>query len=293
MPVRMTAGLIDRTVLVTQDGSSLELHGASRRYTLTEENYGFPPVEYVTQRGPFQHGESVMDYFLRPRPVQLVVRWSACSRKEYWDNRSTLLDYVRPRVAQGLDPKLYLRKYLANGAVRQLDVVPDGAPAFGPRDLDKWDEFAFSEALRFMAYNPVWYDPTQKSASGVLSLYTVLVACAYAGTWPDYPTIRITGPVTAPIVTNLDTGEELSFPSLTIAAGDYVEIVLAYGKKTALTNAGANVLGYLSAASDLGNFHLAPAPEAASGTNDLELSGSGTTGATTLLVTWYNRFIGI
>lgn len=281
----------ERTLLIGPDGRQLELHRASGRYILTEENYGFPPIDYVTQRGVFQHGETVHGFSLRPRPVQLVVRWSACSRKEYWANRQTLIDFVRPnRLAtlNGLVQQAKIRKYLSGGAVRELSVVPDATPAFGPRDLDKWDEWAFTEALKFIAYDPLWRDPTLLTASHASD-----ALCTAAGSWPALPIIRIDGPITDPIITNVQTGEVIKLTGLALTAGQYATIDLTYGLKTVKRDDASNLIQYLTADSDFGTFHLGTTPEVTAGENHITLAGSGTSGATLVTVTWHNTYVAI
>lgn len=285
--LRNRAKLIDRTILIAANGDELEIHGVSRRYTLTEENYGAPPIEYIADRGVFQHGEMLQSVWLRPRPVQLVVRWSACSRSEYWSNRSDLLDIVRPNRGGSVAP-MHIRKYLANGAVRQLDVVADSTPVFGPRDLNQWDEFAFTEALKFIAHDPTWYDPTLVEVSHATS-----ALCTTFGSWPTFPVIRVTGPIANPVIANTETGESLTFTGLTLTGAQYMDIDLAYGHKTAVRDNGTNLLGYLTATSDLGTFHLAPDPESSGGDNHITLSGSGAYLTTGIRVRWYDRFFGI
>ncbi|MCI0551432.1 MAG: exo-alpha-sialidase, partial [Anaerolineae bacterium] len=39
------------------------------RFVMNFSGFGMPPFDYVTQRGPFQHGETVRDFFARPRIV--------------------------------------------------------------------------------------------------------------------------------------------------------------------------------------------------------------------------------
>lgn len=114
----------------------------------------------------------------------------------------------------------------------------------------------------------------------------------YAGDWPDFPVIRIDGPISDPIVTNTATGETLAFTGYAIGSGDYYTIDTRYGYKTILNSGGDNKIGELTSDSDLETFHLAPAPQAAGGLNILTLAGTATGAPTSMVITYYNRYTG-
>ena len=61
---------------IAPDGAEYEFHVPSfvGRWVINQSGWGTPPIEHVTERGPFQHGETVKDYFLRPRTIQLLIR---------------------------------------------------------------------------------------------------------------------------------------------------------------------------------------------------------------------------
>jgi hypothetical protein len=115
---------------------------------------------------------------------------------------------------------------------------------------------------------------------------------SYAGTWPAYPQIVIHGPITNPVLTNVSTGKVLAFTA-TIADGTFYSIDTRYGYKTVVDSAGVNRLGNLSAASDLAEFALLPAPDVAAGANAFTLSGTSTGANTKVVVRYNNRYGGI
>lgn len=285
------------------------------RQVLSDEGSGLPPIDYITERGPFQHGETITDFFLRPRIVQFLIRQKFCSRQEAWDGRTALLNAIRPNKSGG--PQGVLRKILPNREKRDLDVVPIIGPKFEPRQLNRWDEWAIQEVLRFTAYNPVYYNPVVKTA--VVSTipnnfpYTFpfyfdvpqqlvfpidfpisfygwdnVVDINYAGTWEEYPTITITGPAGPYIrIINETTGERIVLTGLMIPAGDIVTIALAYGSQIITNTAGANLLGHVSADSDLATFHLEP------GLNTIRVVLRSGGGDATVTISYRERFIGI
>lgn len=289
---------------------------SAARSVLSDEGSGLPPIEYITERGPRQHGESIRDYFLRPRTVQFLIRQNFCSREAAWVGRTALLDAIRPNRTGG--PQGTLRKILPGGQKRDLKVVPTEGPKFEPRRIGTWDEWSIQEVLRFTAYNPVYYNPVQKTAviespsTGQNFPYTFpfyfaipselefpaefsiefyewnyAIDIPYVGTWEEYPTITIEGPAGPYIrIVNETTGERIVLTDLRIASGDSVIITLAYGSQTVTNLAGDNLLSHVGADSDLATFHLEP------GINTLRavLRGGGDA---TVILTYYERFIGI
>jgi len=121
------------------------------------------------------------------------------------------------------------------------------------------------------------------------SAYTV--SFAYGGDIREYPVIRITGPISDPVLTNSTTGETLDFTGYTIGSGDYYTIDTRYGRKSVTNSGGDNKIGQLSSASDLASWHIEPAPLAAGGTNTFSLAGTAGGTATAVAIVYYNRFV--
>lgn len=117
-----------------------------------------------------------------------------------------------------------------------------------------------------------------------------IVQLPYEGHWPEFPTIRITGPISDPVLTNTSTGETLDFTGFSIGSADAYTIDLRYGRKTVVNSGGDNRISQLSSDSDLAAWHLGAPQEVSGGTNVITLSGTATTGATSALITYYNRY---
>lgn len=300
---------LDRTVLFTPDGIEYALDGGGR-WILQDGEYGNPPMEYVTQRGPFQHGESVIDVWLRPRPIQLILRYVGGSRVDYWNHRAELLNMLRPNRSTNLYLSQHrLRKHLANGYDREILVVPDATPTFPAPDQGTWDAFGFTDVLRFVANDPLWYDPNERSATfetvtDYVSVdfppgytlhsgdYLKVANAEVRGTWLSYPIITFTGPLNDPTIYNSSTGQIIS-STLHIANGDQLILDLRYGYKTVKNQDGDSNIGTITTDSNLVDFHMAPSPEVADGMNVLYVTGTGQSGATNVSVTWFDKFIGI
>lgn len=310
---------------ITPDGNIYRFD-THDKFLMTFTGLGMPPIEYITQRGPFQHGETAIDYRLMPRVIQLTHRRNANCRNDYWNARSDLINFLRPnRQAFGEFSPGQLRKILPDGSIRDIDVMIEQGPIFTPRDTSRWDEFGFMESLRFIAFDPTFYDPTQVTATWSLSTSDQLVfntvggaldtlvfrldgvgdgllfgtdiidndlTVNYTGTWLSLPTVEIDGPISGFIITNVTTGEFIRL-NYVVPAGRTVTITLDYGNKTVEDDLGTNLIGTVSSDSDLSTFHIAPDPEATDGTNVFSVLGGGTDGNTEVRLLYYTRYIGI
>lgn len=169
-------GLQEFDVYLDPLGNEFNLHDAEVFFIMSGTGHGMPPIEYITERGPLQHGESLIDYRLRPRLITMVTRRRFPCRQDYWDGRDDLLDALRPnRQAIGQFNPGVLRKILPDGSMRDIKVMIESGPAFEPRALDKWDELAFTEILRFVAHDPIFFDPMTLVAQGVLTVEDNLI----------------------------------------------------------------------------------------------------------------------
>lgn len=282
----------------TPDGQ--ELRFLAPWFKLQEDGLGMPPVEYVTTRGPFQHGESVKEYWLKPRVIQMLIRRNARSRSEYQQLRYSLINYMRPNRAPRPTPGR-LRKYCADGSVREWFVYPSEGPSFPAGDLGQWDQWSIQDTIRFTAYDPIARDPSTHSitfaATGTVGTFPITFPLQiaafgtsaptdYAGTWDTFPLITINGPATGVVVRNVTTDEVLSL-AYTVPSGRVVTVTLDYGNKTVKLDDGTNLIGYMSADSDIGSFHLQP------GSNTFQVYASGTSSISSVILQWYDRYIGV
>ena len=282
------------------------------RFVLNFSGYGTPPIDYVTQRAPFQHGVTVKDFFLRPRVIQLLIRENYRNRPEWWDGRAAILNQLRPNrqlTATGTTPGT-LRLITANNDVRDLSVFIAEGPRFEPRVLGTWDEWAYQEVLRFIAHDPVLFDPALVTASFTVTVDANLVFpitfpiqfgngviddtlnISYPGTWLALPTIVIAGRIDDPRIDNVTTGEKIEL-DLNIPNGRTVTIDLTEGVKTVTDDLGTNLIGAVSSDSDLATFHIAPDPEATGGINAMRLRGSNASGNTSVQIRYFVRYFGV
>lgn len=286
------------------------------RVVLSDEGSGMPPIEYITERAPYQHGETIKDYFLRPRVVQYLIRQKFCSRMDAWAGRNALLNALRPNKNGG--PTGTLRVIRPDGSKRDLTVVPLEGPRFEPRKLDAWDEWSIQEVLRLQAFDPIYYNPTgHTSQFGPCGLgpgfpytfpfafdidcqlvYPITYPITYeqfnftqiidnAGTWQDFPIITILGPAYTIRIWNQTTDKTLEILEYNLPIGRTITIDLRAGVKTIELDDGTNLSRYLSLDSDLGEWSLAP------GENTVQVTMGSHGGATNVQIAWHDRYIGI
>lgn len=115
------------------------------------------------------------------------------------------------------------------------------------------------------------------------------LAIPYEGDLPTYPTISIRGPITGATLTNTATGDRISFGTIAIGAGTTYTINTDPLFKTVLQGA-VNKRGELSSDSNLGDWHIAPAPIATGGTNVISVSGTNVGTATQVSIVYTNRY---
>lgn len=304
-------------------GTEYDLTGAGILYQEHGDGFGLPPHHRFTQRGPQQHGETNRDFRLDPRPITLAAGFARECDADVYDARRRLLG-----IFKSSNTPIKLRWDLSNGAVRQIDTFYDGsmtlplrsAAAGGIRSQNQSGQTLMGRnggvyqrtAIDLIAEDPTFYDPTlqvvtlSNTSFGAglavpmpvpfsvgASSAALSQAITYAGDWLSYPTLRLIGPLTSPVVQNTTTGEVLDFTGAIIDPTDFWDIDLNYGVKTVVDSAGTSQIGALRDGSDLATFHLAAADDAsATRANTIALTATGSTSVSALRVSWYNRFIG-
>ena len=264
-------------------------HGLTLNY-LGDQGFGLAPLHRITTRGPLQHGDSDIDFRLDPRILQipLVVKNDSASPKyNHYEIRKALLNIFRPQESAVLRVIVaYQSGTEAYADVYNMDVHVLGGLTF---DVDPVD-YHVRTIIQLRADDPTWYSP---DVLGNIIVSTYLdtniggtQVLAIGGNWPTFPIIRVNGPITNPTITNNTTGRVIAITA-TISAGAYYDIDLSYGKKTVVDNGGVNRIATVSASSDLATWALNP------GNNTIAVTGTGTTSASDLTFTYYNRYTGI
>ena len=273
--------------------------------TLMEINgLGIPPLSNYYTAGALQNGETYRGVLLDTRIIRAKFAIAPASFSDYFVKRSALLELFSPSAAP------ILRFTQPGGEKRDIPVQVNNEVS-AEITADNWMRENMVIVLR--APDPTFYDPTAQSisvlggsgtdafevptavplevGSDAVNLTTVI---NYHGTWQEFPTIRIIGPITNPIVENTTTDEQLDFTGYTIAAGHYIDIDCRWGRKTVLLNGSTNAIDKLSATSDLSTFHIAQKSYGeADKPNSIKFTGSASNTNTRLDISYLERYIGL
>lgn len=294
---------------IKSDGTVYDLHSPPVRAVMNMTGWGKPPETNYTTTGPFQHGQTWISYRLNPRTISLELAHKYCSRSEWHTGRSTLLEQMGLNNSSPNSPLHGVLRwaYVENEVyiTRDLDVRLARGLGFTP--LNSWREWSVLESMEFVADNPIIYDPI--STSSAITTFTsalrfpitfpFFLGCewgsatiTYEGTWETYPTITITGPAAGVYIENESTSKLIRL-DYSISLGETVTIVLSYNTKTVTNNLGQNLMEYITEDSNLGEFTLQPDPIVTGGDNDILVIVMGNTAATSVTLTYYDRFYGI
>ena len=183
-------------------------------------------------------------------------------------------------------------------ASRQSNVrVIDRSPFDVNYEYTRWKAVG---DVTLWATDPHIYDSTVQTTIITLPLYNSGVAWAAAwpiswgtaatagsasinnaGNFETRPLMTLAGPVTNPTITNVTTGQFLTFQGLTMGGGD--SLVLDFNAHTAILNGTTNERGLLTATSSW--FKLAPGNTTVAFTANTTLTGA------TLTVNWQSAWL--
>lgn len=301
--------------LITPDGLTYKFDPRIDKFSWGNTGYGMAPISYITQRGPFQDGQSVLDYRVNTRILQLTHRRNECNRSAYWDGRTELINFLRPnRQPTDLFQTFTLRKTLPDGTKRDINVLYDEGLQFRPSKIGEWDEWSIQQVIIFVAHDPIFFDPNEKTViitmpivSGAELKFPITFpirfssranaaeeTISYNGNFKSFPIIALRGPMRKPIIKNITTGELLEFvDSFEIDATEFVQIDTSFGQKTVIDNNGNNLIGQLTTDSDLTSFHIAPNPEAPDGDNEIGFTADALTANSGASIRYFDKYIGI
>jgi hypothetical protein len=264
-------------------------------------NWGLAPLHRITQRGPFQNGDTDIDFRLDPRIISLPFVAPATSFAESFNVRAKILDAFKP----GNDTA-QLEFAVGASIARQIDVQVVGGLTM---DTDARD-FTVRGVIQLRAADPTWYDinSTTRYLSSVVfgtptpypKPYPVPYGAGsinnstiinYLGSWPSFPRIQCAGPATD--LTLVDgLGNIIKFDD-PIPIGQIWTIDLSYGKKNVVDQSGVNQFAALNINSNIVSWGLYPDPTILNGTNTISVSASGTDTDTEIIMYYAQRYIGV
>jgi len=273
-------------------------------YLTGSVNWGIPPVTRITQRGPFQNGDTDIDYRLNPRVINLPVVVPGTTYNEMASNRENLLQMFKP----GNDTATF-QQILDGGTAYEISRSIDVKIAGASMDSAQTD-FNVRAVIQLRADDPTWYNTTQNytqmtytqfgSPTPYPKPYPVpygdyssanIISVVYTGTVMSSPILQCVGPLTN--LTMTDGAGRIIAISGTIAAGNTFTIDLRFGRKTIVDQNGINKFSMLTITSDLINWGIYPDPTFDSGLQYFSVSATGTTASSAVFMYWYDRYVGI
>lgn len=156
------------------------------RIVVSFSGLGMPNLQWITDKTPYNDGELFRGFRAQKREIDITIRANGCSREEYWNLRSELIEALRPRIINNydnFDPHTSFEIWWGLNNLREGSMLParltitlpgnvqraidvyymDGA-VFQPRNLDDWDEYGFEDTITLVCPYPYFYDPNWKQA---------------------------------------------------------------------------------------------------------------------------------
>ena len=289
------------SITYTTAGVTYDLNGINAGLGITirylgDQGFGMAPIQRITQRGPLQQGDTDVGYRLSPRVIQLPLLVEAMTMDAGYTARKGLVKIFTPANGAGIlrvTTDLYDRAIL---------VVPMGGLDY---NQDPGQGYHIRTVVQLRAADPTWYDPTIIDAAqtptisgtptfvpltipwtaGAGSINTSL-AFTYDGDFPSYPIISATGPITDLLITHTTSGYSIGVTG-NIPGGETWTFDLRYGQKTVTNQAGDNKISSITSGSNLADFAIIL------GANAITVTGTGTTSASVVNITYYTRYTGV
>lgn len=265
------------TLTATVGGDTLQLNDGAPFWLESLEGMAGTDIARYEQRGPLQDGATDLGVRLGARDLTVRLLFYATSDSVLDGYRDTLTTRFAPRddnaivlsVTRDDAETRYLTCYATDDI--EINLVPGDRPGHLHRAL-----------VRLRADYPLWQSAEQSAGTPTVS-----------GNFAVYPDITITGPVTNPVLTNSENSGSINLTGLTVDADQSVRILMSDGNKRVVNAAGSSLLGSVTNFPvGILDFTLAyDGQNGSDGVNTITLTGSGTTAATEVVVTWTDKFL--
>jgi len=303
--------------LESDSGLILKFDDRASKLITGRGGFGMPPVENRTRRAPYQHGETFINFRVRPRIINLPFAFLACTRQKLYELRRDILREIDPfggaiklYFAHPNDTLYYLNVYYHSG----VTLATSGQP--GP--------LVQLDGLQLIAYDPFWYenetneivycapdfcyktfrfDPSGDPASvewsmppivgtdggfrfGGSTAIDVTIELINSGDALVYPTITIDGQYEFPRIENLETGDYFYWDNIIATDSEMVMIgeqrQLLHDDVVIQKPYGSSWIAILSEIEGV-----------AGGINRIQITGRQRDSSTGITFEWRNKFIGL
>ena len=266
------------------------------------EGWGMTNIQSFTSEGAQQIGGTYHGHRLRPRIGSFIFQQPTSTLDDMYSLRDELLEIFNPLNSVEI-------KFDLGYGVREIAVH-----YYNDMSMPWQGEVYAAQRVAISLYcpDPLLYDPTGRyvlfelgggtgttvptpipTAVGGSVLGEIRVLQTY-GNYHTFPSlIRLTGPVTNPVISNLTTGKKLDFTGITIVAADYYDIILERGLKSVEDKNGVDKIADLTNDSHIDSWMLAAHPIATSGNNSIQVAGSAASPATKIEIGWTDKYLGV
>lgn len=284
----------------------------------SHSNLGIPPVKFIEDSGPQQHGVNVRDWRINPRTITFeFFREGESCIETRGEILARMINAIRPNRGYSPSDSGWLRFVNDNETMVEIPVFvlqgPTGDYAYnGP--IGKWQ---VQDSLQFYAPDPIWREtekkfvkvggeelepsclsscPAEYSASSsdieqtiVSDIVNENMNINYVGDTPgtDFSIVIGPGKMSSPVITNANTGAQIIFSGNPTSNTAEIHIV-KNGTTVTITNESAvDISNYVTNLSDLYKFYLMP-----NTVNVINITGTGgdpeTEPETLITVSWNN-----
>jgi len=287
--------------IFTPDGTEYHLNDLAEYVAEGSDGFGMAPFKRFTQRGLLQNGVTDVGFRLEPRILKFKIKARATTPNQHYELRQELINIFQPR-----NEPIRLRLTLPDGGIRELKCYLQSGlefPSTGRKGLVQdadiilyapdptfYSYYAHSFTFTFDVKNNLQFPITFPIVfgSGIISNQETIT---YAGNWFSYPTFIVFGPLNYFQIIHTDTGKQIKYEH-NVIVNEKVSISLEFGNKQVVNNFGENLMGWLSADTDLGDFCISH--ETTDKMNRVYVVGEGAVdGQTQIEMNWYDRYLGI
>ena len=226
---------------VSPYGDSIEFSKETAFRVKETEGFGDTRLTELTQRAPYQVGQSFLGARAQSRNPVMVVDVSASSREELLKKRNELSRALMITPAEpGQETDIgILRVYREGMPTVELEAMPRESPQFGPMT-----GYNVEADIEFYCPHPYWREISDTNIEleedgGFtfpmempleMTTFNIEQEIENQGDVPASPLLRIYGVCTQPRIINVTTGEMIEING-DVKDGEYIEIQTAFGQK--------------------------------------------------------------
>lgn len=280
---------------VRPNGSAISLSDETKyEVLLGTRGFYMPPISFVEDEVPLQHGSRVRKVRVKPRDIDVPLAIRGADETELRNNERILLRALNPLKGDG---KLKVTSY--DGSIRELQCRYSGGLEIEENSDTVWNHGKKAIVI-FHAADPFWYgvetqvktfNPGQPATFFPFFPLRITSSSVFADTsidnegdieaWPEW---IITGPGENIVLRNLTTGEVTNLGTTSLETDESITINTKEYEKTITKNDGTNLYGEQTDESSLWALQ--------DGINNIRIEMANTSNSSSVQLTYRNRYWG-